>query len=42
MNKKGIFKGRTVVGQPIREGRISNLNMIKKEGIKASLKKLIK
>ncbi|MFW5719311.1 MAG: tagaturonate reductase, partial [Halanaerobium sp.] len=26
MNKKGIFKGRTVVVQPIREGRISNLN----------------
>jgi tagaturonate reductase len=26
MNKKGHFKGRTVVVQPIREGRISNLN----------------
>jgi tagaturonate reductase len=26
MNKKGIFKGRAVVVQPIREGRISNLN----------------
>lgn len=26
MNKKGVFKGRTVVAQPIREGRISNLN----------------
>jgi tagaturonate reductase len=26
MNKKGIFKGRAVVAQPIREGRISNLN----------------
>lgn len=26
MNKNGVFKGRTVVVQPIREGRISNLN----------------
>jgi len=26
MNKQGHFKGRTVVVQPIREGRISNLN----------------
>ena len=26
MNKKGIFKGRAAVIQPIREGRISNLN----------------
>ncbi|MCC3144066.1 tagaturonate reductase [Halanaerobium sp. Z-7514] len=26
MNKKGIFKGRAVVIQPIRKGRISNLN----------------
>ena len=26
MNKKGLFKGRAVVVQPIREGRISNLN----------------
>ena len=26
MNKKGIFKGRAVVAQPIRKGRISNLN----------------
>jgi len=26
MNKKGVFKGRTVVVQPIRDGRISNLN----------------
>ena len=31
MNKQGIFKGRTVVVQPIKEGRISNLN--KQDGL---------